>query len=63
VAVAGKTGTAEVGQGEPHAWFVCYAPAENPEIALAVVVEHGGGGGAVAAPIAREILETYFARR
>ncbi len=43
-----------------HALFVAYAPAENPEIAVAVVVEHGSHGGSVAAPIAREILGTYF---
>ena len=43
-----------------HALFVAYAPAEAPEIAIAVVVEHGGSGGSTAAPIARNILETYF---
>jgi len=43
-----------------HAWFVAVAPAENPEIALAVLIEHGGLGGAVAAPIARDLLESYF---
>lgn len=62
VSVAGKTGTAENPQGKAHAWFAGYAPAEDPEIALAVVVEHGGGGGAVAAPIAREVFRRYFAR-
>jgi penicillin-binding protein 2 len=61
VAVAGKTGTAEdPPRREPHAWFICYAPMDNPRIALAVVVEQGGSGGAVAAPIARHILEVFF---
>lgn len=61
IAVAGKTGTAEdPPRRRPHAWFICYAPMENPRIALAVVVEQGGHGGAVAAPIARHILETFF---
>lgn len=61
IAVAGKTGTAEdPPRTKPHAWFICYAPMENPRIALAVVVEQGGHGGAVAAPIARHILETFF---
>ena len=63
VAVAGKTGTAQTVKGaNPHTWFICFAPAENPQIAVAVIVEHGGSfgseatGGAVAAPKAREIL-------
>jgi len=43
-----------------HALFVCYAPMKNPEIAIAVVAENAGGGGAVAAPIARKILNAYF---
>ncbi len=60
IPVAGKTGTAENPSGAAHAWFVCFAPADNPRIALAVVVEHGGGGGAVAAPIARELVRTYL---
>ncbi len=66
--VAGKTGTAQVvGNGGPlrgdqrdHAWFVAFAPADNPQIAIAVVVEHGGFGGQVAAPIAKSLLETWF---
>jgi peptidoglycan glycosyltransferase len=64
VQVAGKTGTAQHAEGEnPHAWFVCFAPADNPEIAVAVVVLNGGNlgseatGGQVAAPIARAVLE------
>ncbi|MEA2485813.1 MAG: penicillin-binding protein [Actinomycetota bacterium] len=60
VTVAGKTGTAEVsvnGAIKDHAWFVCFAPAQNPKVAVAVVVEYGGVGGEVAAPLARNILE------
>ncbi|MCY4352072.1 MAG: penicillin-binding transpeptidase domain-containing protein, partial [Gemmatimonadetes bacterium] len=41
-------------------WFVAYAPAENPRIAIAVIVENGGSGGRVAAPIAQKTLEAYF---
>jgi len=64
VTVAGKTGTAQHGEGEnPHAWFVCFAPAEAPRIAVAVIVLDGGSlgseatGGQVAAPIAKAVLE------
>ena len=72
VEVAGKTGTAEVtsrrfrpGEERPyelrsHAWFVGFAPQENPQIALAVLIEHGGWGGTTAAPLAREVLEAFF---
>jgi len=74
VEVAGKTGTAQVvrmgverkkrkavsREKEDHAWFTCYAPAHNPEIAVVVLLEHGGHGGESAAPIAREILRAYF---
>lgn len=57
--VAGKTGTAEVdvaGERKNHAWFVCFAPGDNPKVAVAVVSEYGGVGGQVAAPLARQIL-------
>jgi cell division protein FtsI/penicillin-binding protein 2/cell division protein FtsW (lipid II flippase) len=57
VEVAGKTGTAEVPGKSPHSWFIAFAPADNPRIALSVVVENGGIGGKVAAPIAKRILE------
>jgi len=57
ISVAGKTGTAENPLGNPHAWFIGFAPADNPQIAIAVIVENGGSGGQVAAPIARKILE------
>jgi len=60
VPMAGKTGTAETAKEEPHAWFVGYAPADNPRIAVAVVVEHGGEGSEVAAPIFREVVESYL---
>ncbi|HEX5950186.1 MAG TPA: penicillin-binding transpeptidase domain-containing protein [Actinomycetota bacterium] len=64
VSVAGKTGTAQHGEGEdPHAWFVSFAPAEEPQVAVAVIVLDGGSlgseatGGALAAPIARAVME------
>lgn len=56
----GKTGTAQSGRIEPHAWFVVYAPAENPQVAIAVVVENSREGSEVAAPISRRILDYYF---
>ena len=58
--VAAKTGTAENPHGDDHAWVVAYAPADNPEIAIAVIVENGGGGGTVSVPVAREIFKYYF---
>jgi len=57
--VCGKTGTAETGL-YPNAWFVAYAPAENPEVAVVVMVEQSLEGSQVAAPIARRILDYYF---
>jgi penicillin-binding protein 2 len=74
VEVAGKTGTSQVvrlgkrqrkleelpWRHRDHAWFVAYAPAKAPEVALAVLVEHAGSGGAVAAPVAHDVLQTYF---
>jgi penicillin-binding protein 2 len=59
--VAGKTGTAESGQEKPHSWFAGYAPAEDPEIAIAVIVEHSGEGSVHAAPLLRQVVEAYFA--
>ena len=56
VTVAGKTGTATNPAGRSHAWFVAFAPAESPRVAVAIVVENAGYGGAVAAPIARRVL-------
>lgn len=63
--VGGKTGTAELGDGTTHAWFICFAgkPNQAPEIAIAVIVERGGGGGTQALPIAKKVIETYFAGR
>jgi penicillin-binding protein 2 len=60
LAVAGKTGTAENVAEEPHAWFAGYAPADNPQIAIAVLVEEAGEGSEAAAPIFRRIAEAYF---
>ena len=76
--IAGKTGTAQVVRLKQykhlkeedipykfrdHAWFTCYAPAEDPEIAVTVLVEHGLHGGSGAGPVARAMLESYFAKR
>jgi len=61
LALAGKTGTAQNSQGETHAWFIGFAPYENPEVCITVFLENGGEGGAAAAPIARAMLEKYFA--
>ncbi len=63
IEVAGKTGTAENPLGEDHAWFIGFAPYREPKIALAILVEHGGMGGKVAAPIAKKIFEAYFAEK
>ncbi len=70
---SGKTGTAQVvgrpkeGEGgdeqalpKDHAWFVAYAPSENPQIAVSVIVEHGEHGSSAAAPIAREVIRSYL---
>jgi peptidoglycan glycosyltransferase len=56
VQVAGKTGTAEITDAEPHAWFAGFAPAENPRVVVVVLVENAGTGGTVAAPIARAVI-------
>ena len=75
--MAGKSGTAqvvEIRQGEEydeeelsefsrkHAWFMAFAPVDDPQIALAVLVENGGGGSSVAAPVARKIIDSYLGR-
>jgi penicillin-binding protein 2 len=61
VAVAGKTGSAEDdNHGLPHAWWVCFAPYENPKIAIAVIVENSGHGSENAGPVAKEMLEAAF---
>ena len=71
VSIAGKTGTAQVvalrsgpeksipKEYRDHAWFVAYAPVENPQIAVVVLAEHMGHGGSAAAPLAKELIETY----
>lgn len=62
--VAGKTGTAQFLNNEKtHAWFECYAPYENPEIAVVVLVDGGGGGHEIAAPVAKDIMSYYFANK
>ncbi|MBC6936427.1 MAG: penicillin-binding protein 2, partial [Chloroflexi bacterium] len=61
--VCGKTGTAQDGSrpdAVSHAWFAAYAPMDDPEIAIVVLVENSGEGSGVAAPIVRDILEVYF---
>ncbi|VAW08829.1 Cell division protein FtsI [Peptidoglycan synthetase], partial [hydrothermal vent metagenome] len=72
VRIAGKTGTAEVSERPPHAWFIGFGPVEagpdDASIAIAVVVESGGDfgetatGGSVAAPIAQKVLAEFFDR-
>jgi penicillin-binding protein 2 len=77
IAICGKTGTSQVinrRASDPlaekdrpphmraHAWFVAYAPAEAPEIAIAVMVEHGEHGSSAAAPVAGELIKFYFRR-
>ena len=78
ISVGGKTGTAQVihlstykdvdekdipYKYRDHAWFTCFAPTENPEIAVTVLIEHGGHGGSAAGPVAKQILERYFAQK
>ena len=61
VAIAGKTGSAEDdNHGLPHAWWVCFAPYENPRIAIAVIVENSGHGSENAGPVAKKILEAAY---
>ncbi len=63
IRVAGKTGTAQNPHGLEHAWFVAYAPAEQPEIVVCVFLEQAGHGGSEAAPIAGDLLRLYFSRK
>ena len=60
LSIAGKTGTAQNPHGETHAWFMGFAPYENPEVCITVFLENGGEGGEAAAPIACAMLEKYF---
>lgn len=68
VTVAGKTGTAETARGQaPHAWFISFAPAEDPKVAVALIVESGSAGddasgGHTAAPIAKSVMEAVLGR-
>lgn len=68
VSVGGKTGTAETAQGKaPHAWFISFAPADDPKVALALIVESGSAGddasgGHTAAPIAKSVMEAVLGR-
>jgi len=55
--VAGKTGTSGSRNPNFHAWFICFFPAENPQIAMAILAENGGTGKDVAAPIAKKVIE------
>lgn len=63
VPVAAKTGTAQAGAGNSHSWVIAFAPVENPEIAVAAMVEHAGESSVVAVQIAGDILKRYFANR
>lgn len=61
IRVAGKSGTAELGgRGEPHSWFIGFAPADDPVVAIAVLVERGGSGAQRASPLAGQMLRAYF---
>ncbi len=60
VRVAGKTGTAQNPHGNDHALFICFAPVDNPRIAIAVMVENAGHGSTAAAPIAQKVMQAFF---
>jgi len=62
VTVGGKTGSAQ-NRGAAHAWFICFASVEKPEIAIACIVEHGQHGATAAAPVCRAILDVYFGKK
>jgi cell division protein FtsI/penicillin-binding protein 2 len=63
VTVAGKTGTAEAGKSvQTHAWFIAFAPAENPRVAIAIILENVGVGGQLAAPAAKPVLQAALSR-
>jgi peptidoglycan glycosyltransferase len=66
IQVCGKTGTADHQDADmgstPHAWFIGFAPYENPQVAIAVIVEEGGQGGGVAARIAAQVMETALSK-
>lgn len=58
--VAAKTGTAQVPDGNSHAWLIAFAPADDPKIAVATIVENGGSGSKVAAPVTARVMQAYF---
>ena len=60
IEVGGKTGTAQNPHGDDHSWFVSFAPAGDPQIVVAVLMENAGSGAAVAAPIARRVMMAYL---
>ena len=61
VPTAGKSGTAELGgEGEPHSWFIGFAPVEEPRIAVAIIVERGGFGRSLAVPMGGDLMEVYL---
>ena len=62
---AGKTGSAEYNniKGDSHAWFTGFAPAEDPEVCVTIIVEGAGSGGDYAVPIARRIFDAYFSEK
>jgi penicillin-binding protein A len=60
VEVAGKTGTAEAPPGAPHSWWISFAPADDPEIAVCAMVENGGEGDDAALPVADSVIEAYL---
>ena len=63
IRVGGKTGSGEWKKGQKtHAWFASVAPLDDPQIAVAVVLEAAGGGGAMAAPIARKVMMAFFGK-
>jgi penicillin-binding protein A len=63
VKVGGKTGTAEVGDGTSHSWFIGFAPADDPKVAVAVIMEHQGSGSDFATPAGRQVLQAALAAR
>ncbi len=62
VHVAGKTGTAETPNGSPHGWFVGFAPAEDPQVAVAVIIENAGQGGVDAAPLGGQVMKAVLGK-
>ncbi|MHC4711671.1 MAG: peptidoglycan D,D-transpeptidase FtsI family protein [Planctomycetota bacterium] len=63
ITISGKTGTAQAPPGGDHAWFAGFAPSDDPKIAFAVVIEHGGHGGAAAGPVAKAIAEAWASKK